>query len=181
MKITKLDVSVGIFSALACLFLPLGLPVWALFFGWAWYPVMGGTPAVFKKAIPPMLLGYLMGGISILVGNIFNADDWSRTINVLAVALIVGLTVFIIMLCSKTKTFAATLPSLNAFSCIFAAYYTQSFPVSDDAIFLDMKNIVICIGWLVLANVLGLCFGYLSTKLGLFSKKKQNDSTEISQ
>lgn len=177
MKITKLDVSVGVFSGLACLFLFIGLPVWALFFGWAWYPVMGGKPDVFKKAIPPMLLGYLMGAISIIVGNIFNTN---KVANVLSIVVIVAIAVFIIVLCGKTKTFAATLPALNAFSCIFAAYYTQDPPFASES-FLDIKNLLVWIIWLAIANILGLCFGYISTKLGLLGSKKKEETAESSK
>lgn len=156
MKLNKMDLSTSVLSGLACLFLLIDLPVWGLFFGWAWYGPLGGTPVAFKKAIPPMLLGYAMGGISIIAYALSGLNIWALVIAVFA-------TVFVIMIAAKTKPFAALLPAFNSFSCMFAAYYTGSFPLQETSFFADLNNVAICIGWLVLANVIGLCFGFMSS------------------
>jgi hypothetical protein len=158
MKIEKMDVSVAVLAGLSCFTMLIGLPVWTIFIGWAWYFALGADPSGFGKAIPPMLLGYAMAAISIVVFALSN-------FNIVALSISVAATVFIIMLSLKTKLFAHSLASFNTYSCMFAGYYAVSFPKVESSA-MDLNNILICIGWLSLANVIGLCFGYVSVKLG---------------
>jgi hypothetical protein len=158
MKIQKLDFAVAILAGLSCFTMLFNLPVWTLFIGWAWYFAMGAKPEVFKQAIPPMLLGYLMAAFAIIAYALSNY-------NIVILAIAVAITVFIIMLSLKTKLFSASLASFNTYSCMFAGYYAVNFPKMEAAA-MDINNILICIGWLALANVIGLVFGFVSVKLG---------------
>lgn len=164
MKLQKLDFSVAILAGLACLFMLVNIPVWAIFIGWAWYFALGAEPAAFKKSIPPLLLGYAMAGIAAVVYAVSGYNIW-------ALVAVVAVTVFVIMLSLKTKVFAESLPSFNTYSCMFAGYYAVNFPQMKSSV-MDLNNILICIGWLVLANVIGLCFGFVSVKLGFIGAKK---------
>lgn len=74
------------------------------------------------------------------------------------------------MVSLKTATFSASLASFNAYSCMFARYYTISFPKMETSIILDLNNVAICILWLVFANVLGLLCGYISVSMGSLGK-----------
>lgn len=167
MKLKKIDFSVAILSGLACFALLFKFPVWALFFGWAWYGPMGGNAGAFKKAIPPMLLGYLMAAISIIAFDLTNE-------NIFVMVISVAVTVFIIMLSIKTKVFAEIVPSFNAYSCMFAGFYFGAFPVQESSAY-NLNNVFICIAWLALANVVGLCFGFISTKIANIGQKSTSD------
>lgn len=164
MKIKKLDVVVALMSGIACFALVLDIPVWALFFGWAWYFALGSTPKAFRKAIPPMLLGYAAGFITILLNNIVN--------NIFILAAAVAAMVFVIMLSTKTKMFENSLVSFNAFSILFAGYYTGSFPAVEPSRW-DVNNLLISIGWLAMVNVVGLLFGFISIRLGVGAVKEE--------
>lgn len=166
MKIQKLDVSVAVLAGLSCLTMLINLPVWALFIGWAWYFALGTNVSCFAKAIPPMILGYVLAGVAIIV---FSLSDF----NIIALCVIVGFTVFIIMLSLKVNLFSHSLASFNAYSCMFVGYYAASFPKAESWA-LDINNIIVCIGWLSLANIIGLCFGYASVKLGFLGAASAN-------
>jgi hypothetical protein len=158
MKLQKIDFAVAILAGIACFAMLFNLPVWTLFIGWAWYFALGAKPEVFKLAIPPMLLGYVMAAISIVIYALSNY-------NIVILAIAVAITVFMIMLSTKTKLFASSLASFNTYSCMFAGYYAVNFPKLESS-GMDINNILVCIGWLALANVIGLLFGFVSVKLG---------------
>ena len=168
MKIQKLDIVVPIIGGLTCFLLLLNIPVWALFFGWAWYFNLGAAPNVFKKAIPPMFFGYVVAGISIIVFNALSG-------NIYVLAAIVCLTIFLLMLSMKASVFAASLASFNAYSCLFAGYFAGNYPALANGGPWDLYNVVISILWIALANVLGLICGYLSIRLGV----QKNQAKEI--
>lgn len=166
MKITKLDLAVAIIAGLTCFGLLIKIPVWALFFGWAWYFALGANPSAFRQSIPSMILGYLLAGIAIVA---YTASGY----NIFVMVAIVGLTVFGIMLSLKIKAFACSLASFNAYSCLFAGYYAKNFPVLENSTKWDINNVLVAIGWIAMANVLGLICGYLSVKIGSLGTKKQ--------
>ena len=163
MKITKLDISVAVLAGLSCFFMVIPVvkfPVWGLFIGWAWYFAEGAKPAAFKRAIPPMLFGYAMAVISAVVFAAAGGNIW-------ALAAVVGVPVFGLMLCCKGNLFAMSLASFNAFSCLFAGYYSGNFPaVIHNGGWADWKNVILAALWIAFSNVVGMCFGWLSIKLG---------------
>lgn len=164
MKIERLDFIVAILAGITCLGLLINFPVWALFIGWTWYFVLGSKPEVFKKSIPAMVEGYILAAIAIFI---YSASGYK----IGYVALAVGITVFILMLSLKTEMFSCSLASFNAYSCLFAGYYTESFPKIDGNSFLDWKNVLIAIVWIALANIAGLFCGWISIRLGITEKK----------
>lgn len=157
MKIQKLDISVAVLAGFACLALLVKLPVWAIFIGWAWYFALGAEPIVFKKAIPPLLLGYVMAAVSIFLYALNNNS-------LLILCGSVMITVFIIMLSLKMPMFSHSLVSFSAYSCMFAGYYAVNFPQVESGS-MNIINLLICIGWLAMSNLIGLLFGFLSVKL----------------
>lgn len=46
-----IELVVPVLAALSCLLMKVGggIPVWAVFLGWAWYFAMGATPSILKK------------------------------------------------------------------------------------------------------------------------------------
>jgi len=153
-----LSVTVGVLGGLACLVTApgLGLPVWALFIGWAWYYALGATPAVFKIAIPAVFPGAFCASLALwLIG-------WGAGIGFTgmpALVLFVGLTVFLLMLLMKIPVFSAGLPAFNGYSTVFALYFIGGFPD------LAAGPIVSCFLWAVIGNLLGPVFGWLSIVL----------------
>ncbi|MBE5967063.1 MAG: DUF1097 domain-containing protein [Lachnospiraceae bacterium] len=139
MKIQKLDFSVAILAGLVCLALPLNIPVWAIFIGWAWYFALGANATAFKQSIPSMILGYVVAAISIVI---YAATNY----NLIALIISVMITVFIIMMSLKTKLFACSLASFNAYSCLFAGYYAGNFPQVAEGGAYDIKNVCIAVG-----------------------------------
>lgn len=168
MKIQRLDIVVPVIGGLTCFLLLLNVPVWALFFGWAWYFNLGASPDVFKKSIPPMLFGYIVAGISIVVFNAFGG-------NIYVLAAIVCATIFLIMLSMKVSVFAASLASFNAYSCLFAGYFAGNFPALANGGPWDIYNVSISILWIAMANILGLICGYLSIRLGTAQKNEKKE------
>ena len=60
-----------------------------------------------------------------------------------------------------------SLASFNAFSCLFAGYYSGNFPaVIHNGGWADWKNVILAALWIAFSNVVGMCFGWLSIKLG---------------
>lgn len=162
-KINALDVWVAVLAAMSCLGVLIGLPVWALFIGWAWYFTLGATAHVFKKAVLPMLAGAVLAVAAI--GIIDGLDRFFSPLAAMITA--VFLTVFILMLTLKIAALNCSLVSFNAYSCIFAGYYAQSFPVQADYI----SNLCYAVLWITGANFLGLVFGWLSICLSELGKR----------
>jgi len=166
MKLEKLDFSVAILAGLACLALLVNISVWAIFIGWAWYFALGANTSVFKQSIPPMILGYVVAAIAIVI---YTASGY----NLVALIVAVIITVFIVMLSLKTSVFACSLASFNAYSCLFAGYYAGNFPQAADRGSYDIKNVFIAVAWIMMANVIGLMLGWISVTLGSLGNKEQ--------
>lgn len=156
-KINKLDLSVALLAGVSCLGSLIGLPIWALFIGWAWYFALLKSKTIFKTAVPPMICGSMLAVIAIL-----SIDALSLIMpGLLAMIIGVTVTVFLLMLSTKIEALSFSLVSFNAYSCMFAGYYASTFPVQDSY----FANFGLAIAWITGANFLGLIFGYLSIKL----------------
>lgn len=152
-----MSVVVGVLGGLACLVtMPgLGLPVWALFIGWAWYYAFGATTAVFKM-VPSVIAGAVCASLAVwLLG-------WAAGLGfsgMPALVLIVGLTVFLLMLLIKIPIFSTGPIAFNGYSTVFALTFIGGFPD------LAVGPIISCFLWAVIANLLGPVFGWLSIVL----------------
>lgn len=166
MKVNRVDFVIPVIAGLTVFLIPLNIPVWALFFGFTWYFLLGTTPEAFKLALPPMFVGYISAGIS---SGIFVASNY----NVYALAIAVGLTVFVMMLTFKVKLLSNSFVTFNAYSCMFAGYFSNSFPKVIEGSMFDFKNILIAMAWIGMANILGLIAGWLSITLGNMGNKVQ--------
>ncbi|SDY45753.1 DUF1097 domain-containing protein [Eubacterium barkeri] len=164
MKLEKIDVSVSILAALACIFATIQVPVWAIFVGWAWYFALGSTPDLIKKSILPTFLG------SILAVLAFILIDWFGLMMpaLPALALAVLITVFLLMLGLKIPACGLSLVAFNAYSCLFVGYGANAFMVVP-----GIPALLNAVIWISGANILGLLFGYLSIKLTTIGAKDE--------
>lgn len=155
-KLEKIDFSVAILGALACVFITIQVPVWAIFVGWAWYFALGATPDLIKTSILPMLLGAVLAVLAFLL------IDWFGGMmpSLVALALAVFITVFLLMLGLKIPACGVSLVAFNAYSCIFVGYGAGAYMAIP-----GMPTLLNAVLWISGANVIGLVFGYLSVKV----------------
>ena len=153
-----IEVVVGILAGISCLVtLPgIGIPLWALFIGWAWYFALGATPKVFKISYPPVFTGALLAALCLWLVEFFNDVG---IVGMLGTMIPVALTVFLLMMTLRIPIFSASLPAFNAYSSVFALMYIGGFPD------LAIGPILSCTLWAMIGNFLGPVFGYLSVKL----------------
>lgn len=153
-----IEVVVGVLAGISCLVtLPgLGIPLWALFIGWAWYFSLGATPKAFKIIYPPVFTGALLAALCLWLMGFVNHIGLTGMFGTM---LCVGLTVFLLMMTLKIPLTSASLPAFNAYSSVFALMYIGGFPD------LFVGPILSCAIWAMLGNFLGPIFGYLSVKL----------------
>lgn len=161
-----IELVVGILAGISCLVtLPgLGIPLWALFIGWAWYFALGATPEAFKKIYPPIFTGALLAALCLwMIGFLANIGIGGMPGTMIAVAV----TVFLLMMTLRIPLTSASLPAFNAYSSVFALMYIGSFPE------LSIGPILSCTLWAMLGNFLGPVFGYLSVALTFPVKIKE--------
>lgn len=158
MKVEKLDISVALLAGASCLVTVVGLPVWALFIGWAWYFALVASQAPFKAAVPPLIVGSVLAMAAIVCIDRLAAAGLG---GLLAMIIAVVITVFLLMMSLKIPVFSTSLVSFNAYSCMFAGYYAGNFPVQEDY----AMGFCMAFLWISGANFLGLLFGWASIKL----------------
>lgn len=160
-----IEVVVGVLGGISCLVTisGLGLPVWALFIGWAWYFALGAVPSAFKQIVPAVFPGALLAAACIWLMDVFDGLGFTGMPNMIV---FVALTVFLLMCSLRIPIFSASLPAFNAYSSMFALYAIGSFPD------LPCGPILSCCLWAVIGNLLGPVFGWLSIVLQ-FPKKEE--------
>lgn len=154
-----IEVVVGVLGGLSCLVTisGLGLPVWALFIGWAWYFALGATPDAFKKIVPAVFPGALLAAFCIwLMGALETAGIIAGMPNMI---ICVTLTVFLLMCSLRIPVFSASLPAFNAYSSVFALSAIGAYPD------LAIGPVLSCCLWAIIGNLLGPVFGWLSIVL----------------
>lgn len=171
-SLIPIEVVVPVLAAISCLVaLPqLGLPVWALFIGWAWYFALGANPAVLKKVYPSMIPGALLAAICIWLINVF-----MKFMSLMpAMMLAVLITVFLLMCVLRVPLTSCGLAAFNGYSCVFAAYYGGFFPQTGS----PGRDILMALLWSLAANFIGPLFGYLSIFFTFPGQKKEEKKTE---
>lgn len=167
-----LEVVVGVLGGLSCLVTisGLGLPVWALFIGWAWYFALGATQEAFKKIIPAVFPGALLAALCIWMMSWFTGLGFTGLLNMI---ICVTISVFLLMCSLRIPIFSASLPAFNAYSSVFALYAIGSYPN------LAIGPILSCTLWAVIGNLLGPVFGYLSIKLTFPYKNDEISESKV--
>ncbi len=153
-----IEVVVALLAGLSCLVAwpSLGIPVWALFIGWAWYFALGATPAVMKSIYLSMIPGSLLAVVCIALINFLS----SYMVGMAAMILSVVITVYALMQLLKIPFFNCSLVGFNSFSTIFAVYYGGFYPHDGTQV-----DLLMALLWGVIGNALGPVFGYLSIRL----------------
>jgi hypothetical protein len=146
---------VAVLAAISCLISwpGIGLPVWALFIGWAWYFALGATPKVLKSIYISTIPGAILAFLCIWLINILT----NYTGLMLAMMISVLITVFLLMLVLKMPG-TNSLPAFNAYSTIFAVFYGGFFP----KVGVFSSDLIKALLWGIIGNFLGPVFGYLS-------------------
>ena len=157
LKVSAFDIVVSVLSALACLGAVLHLPVWSLFIGWAWYLALGSKKEVICEAGLTCILSALLALSAVVLSDVFQPFCGSLGASMLSVLLII----FLLMMLLKHPQVKHPLVAFNSFSCIFAGYYLQAFPVQPEYFW----NLFYVFVWITGTNILGLFVGWLSIAL----------------
>jgi len=167
-----IELVVAFLAAIACLISwpGLGIPVWAVFIGWAWYFAMGGKQEKFKEIYSAILPGAICSAIAIWI--IFHLMSIGM---ILIPAMMIGAFVSVLLLMAVLRFLTPTVGfiAFNAYSTLFAVFYGGAFPKT--GVFLHD------LGWAFLfaliGNAVGPIFGYLSIVLS--SLKEKQDTSKL--
>ncbi|MDW7678607.1 MAG: DUF1097 domain-containing protein [Bacillota bacterium] len=157
---------VALLAGVSCLVtLPaLGLPVWALFIGWAWYFALGATPDVLKKIYPSMIPGALLALLCIFM------IDFAAGFLPPMIALIIPviITVYLLMLSLKIPSMSTSLVAFNSYSCVFAVFYGAAYRSTGSF----GTDVLMAMIFSLIATGLGPLFGYFSIFFTFPEKEK---------
>lgn len=169
-----IELVVPVLAAVSCLLMKVGvgIPVWAVFLGWAWYFSMGATPATFKQIYPAVIPGAVLAGLCFWLMGFFTQVGIG---GMLGIMLAVFITVVLLMLVLRIPATSASLPAFNAYSTVFALYVIPNgYPD------LGISPILSCVIWAIIANFLGPIFGYLSIYLTFPVKAEEKQEKQVS-
>ena len=157
----------------------LGIPVWALFIGWAWYYYEGASAAVFKKVIPSAIPGAFTASAAVwALGVTANVYGTNYGLYMVVLMVIVALSVFALMLLLKlTKIFPSSLAAFNGYSSVFALTFIGGYPYAGATDVSPLVPLFFCFMWALIGNWLGPVFGWLSIALQ-FNKKVEGGAKE---
>ncbi|HIU26460.1 MAG TPA: DUF1097 domain-containing protein [Candidatus Copromorpha excrementigallinarum] len=169
-----IEVVVGVLGGLSCIVTisGLGLPVWALFIGWAWYFALGAQPSAFKQIVPAVFPGALLAALCLWLMEVFTGFGFTGLPNMIV---FVAITVFLLMCALRIPICNASLPAFNAYSSVFALYSIGGFPD------LAIGPILSCCLWAVIGNLLGPVFGWLSIVLQFPKEVEKTEDKEMIQ
>lgn len=164
--INQTDVVVAAVSAIACAGALLQLPVWAVFIGWAWYLAIGANGRAIKEGAVTTVAAGLMALTAVVLTDVFSAFMPGLAANMTAVFVMI----LVLMVSLKLSFINHSLVGFNTFSCVFAGYYLEAFPVQADY----WLNLGYAFAYICGSNVLGLIVGWLAQKLCNFSLRKKS-------
>ena len=156
--LVALAVSIGLLGGIAtALYLKVGLAIWAGFIAWACFFHTGGDTEALKKTIIGNLFGIFCAAIAawlILSTNMGAAGP----------AVIVGVTVFLMVLAAHLKPFATIPASVYGYAATFAyLLQTADTMTKEKLMSASMANALLVV---IISMALGALFGLASGKLG---------------
>ena len=166
--LVALALSIGLLGGIAtALYLKVGLAIWAGFIAWACFFHSGGDTEALKKTIIGNLFGIFMAAIAavLLLGSVGASRGGA------AAPVIVGVTVFLMVLGAHLKPFSTIPASVYGYAATFAAILmaAQAVVVGDLMVVGIAGNPVIKVA---ISMVVGALFGIASAKLaGALTKK----------
>lgn len=160
-NVNQTDLVVAGVSALACLGTIAGMPVWAMFIGWAWYLAIGANKKAIKEGSITCTSAAILALTAVALTDVLSAsmpDIYASMISVF-------LTILALMILLKLPWIKHSLVGFNSFSCIFAGYYLGAFPIQQDYLI----NIFLAFIYITGSNILGLLVGWASQQLSCLS------------
>lgn len=164
--INQTDIVVAAVSAAACAGVLLGLPVWAVFIGWAWYLAIGANSKAIKEGAITTVAAGLMAITAVALTDAFSQIMPGLAANMTAVFIMI----LVLMVSLKLSFINHSLVGFNTFSCVFAGYYLGAFPVQTDY----WLNLGYAFAYICGSNILGLVVGWLAQKLCNFSLRRNS-------
>ncbi|SEH23761.1 DUF1097 domain-containing protein [Selenomonas sp. KH1T6] len=169
--INQTDFVVAGVSALACLGTLAGMPVWALFIGWAWYLAIGANKTAIREGSVTCVAAAVLALTAVVLTDAFAVFMPGMQASMLAVFLMI----MALMVALKLPCIKHSLVGFNSFSCIFAGYYLGAFPAQSDYIL----NLVVAFVYITGANILGLFVGWASQQLAGFSFRRRDQQGDL--
>lgn len=148
------DIIIAGLSAMAGLGALLHLPVWAIFIGWGWYIALGSKKRVIWDAGITAVMAAVLALSAVALTDLFQTVMAPLAASMTAVFLMI----LLMMVLMKLPMFTSSVVAFNSFSCIFAGYYLQAFPVQESYGW----SIAAAFLWITGSNVLGLFLGWLN-------------------
>ena len=115
LNLNQTDFVVAGVSALACLGTLAGMPVWALFIGWAWYLAIGANKTAIKEGSVTCVAAAIMALTAVVLTDAFASFLPALSASMLAVFLMI----LVLMIALKLPYIKHSLVGFNSFSCIF--------------------------------------------------------------
>jgi len=171
LNLNQTDFVVAGVSALACLGTLAGMPVWALFIGWAWYLAIGANKTAIKEGSVTCVAAAIMALTAVVLTDAFASFLPALSASMLAVFLMI----LVLMIALKLPYIKHSLVGFNSFSCIFAGYYLGAFPAQPDY----LANIAVAFVYITGANILGLFVGWASQQLSGFSFRRREEQGKL--
>ena len=169
--INQTDFVVAGVSALACLGTLAGMPVWALFIGWAWYLAIGANKTAIREGSVTCVVAAVLALTAVALTDAFASLMPGLQASMLAVFLMI----MVLMVALKLPYIKHSLVGFNSFSCIFAGYYLGAFPAQPEY----MANLAVAFFYITGANILGLFVGWGSQQLAGFSFRRQEEQGKL--
>ena len=153
--VTALAISIGVLAVAAtylCLGTSFGLQVWALFIGWASFFHCGGGSEGFGKSAVANVWGVIVAAIALfIIGTVGGS--------VLVTSIIVGVTVFVLVL-------GAHLPALGAIpASVYGYASTAAFLLLTGVAIGDIGANVKAAALVAVSLIIGNVFGFVSEKI----------------
>ncbi|SHK54228.1 Protein of unknown function [Selenomonas ruminantium] len=155
-NINREDTIMATASGLTAVFLLVDIPVWAVFIGWTWYLSIGADVRAIKEGTITCILGGILALSSVVCIDLLQPClPW-------LLPNMIGVFPNILLLILSFKIPGIQpLVGFNAFSCIFAGYYLNAFPVHTNY----WLNIVLAFLYINGGNIIGLFEGYIVQKI----------------
>lgn len=166
--LVALALSIGVLGGIAtALYLKVGLAIWAGFIAWACFFHSGGDGEALKKTI----IGNLWGIFCALLAAAMLFSSLGASLGGAAAPVIVGLTVFIMVIGAHFKPFSTIPAAVYGYASTFAAILMSATAVV-------MENLMIVgiegnpVIKVALSMIIGALFGLASAKLAAALTKK---------
>jgi hypothetical protein len=160
--LVALAVSIGLLGAVATfLFMKLGLAIWAGFIAWACFFHSGGDETALKRTMAGNIFGALCAWVAAMM--ILNVPLGAQLGLELWAAIVVGLTVFVMVVASQVPALSVIPASVYGYATLFAyLLQTTDAMVVAKLLGVDYKANPFLV--VVLSMALGALFGWASAK-----------------